>query len=164
LQTSAGDVRLKIPKLREQTFGTAIIERYRRREGSVEEALIEMYLAGVSGRFIEDITAPLWGTPVSPSTVSKLNKKIYGTIQAWRNRPIEGGHPYVYLDGIVLKAALLSQPPVAHFNDEDEFRLWTSMSALYFPKSVGLGLQAGMGPHCLFASSTARCRATRHGS
>src|SRR6201997_4218531 len=103
LQTSAGEVSLKIPKLRRQTFETAIIERYRRRESSVEEALIEMYLAGVSGRRVEDITEALWGTRVSPSTVSDLNKKIYGTIEAWRNRPIEGEHPYVYLDGIVLK-------------------------------------------------------------
>src|SRR5262249_36600265 len=77
--------------------------RYRRRESSVEEALIEMYLAGVSVRRVEDITEALWGTRVSPSTVSDLNKKIYGTIEAWRNRPIEGDHPYVYLDGIVLK-------------------------------------------------------------
>ena len=46
LQTSAGEVNLKVPKLRRQTFETAIIERYRRRESSVEEALIEMYLAG----------------------------------------------------------------------------------------------------------------------
>ena len=46
LQTKAGEVRLKVPKLRQQTFETAIIERYRRRESSVEEALIEMYLAG----------------------------------------------------------------------------------------------------------------------
>jgi transposase-like protein len=43
------------------------------------------------------------GTRVSPSTVSDLNKKIYGTIETWRNWPIEGEHPYVYLDGIVLK-------------------------------------------------------------
>jgi transposase-like protein len=62
-----------------------------------------MYLAGVSVRRVEDITEALWGTRVSPSTVSDLNKKIYGTIEAWRNCPIEGGHPYVYLDGIVLK-------------------------------------------------------------
>jgi putative transposase len=62
-----------------------------------------MYLAGVSVRRVEDITEALWGTRVSPSTVSDLNKKIYGTIEAWRNRPIEGDHPYVYLDGIVLK-------------------------------------------------------------
>ena len=55
LQTKAGEVRLKVPKLRQQTFETAIIERYRRRESSVEEALIEMYLAGVSVRRVEDI-------------------------------------------------------------------------------------------------------------
>jgi putative transposase len=103
LQTKAGEVKLRIPKLRKQTFETAIIERYRRRESSVEEALIEMYLAGVSVRRVEDITEALWGTRVSPSTVSDLNKKIYGTIEAWRNRPIDGEHPYVYLDGIVLK-------------------------------------------------------------
>lgn len=101
--TKAGEVDLKVPKLRKQTFETAIIERYKRRETSIEEALIEMYLAGVSVRRVEDITEALWGTRVSSGTVSKLNKKVYGHIEAWRNRPIEGEHPYVYLDGIVLK-------------------------------------------------------------
>ena len=76
-------------ELRRQTFETAIIERYRRRESSVEEALIEMYLAGISVRRVEDITEALWGTRVSPSTVSNLNKKIYAKIEAWRNRRIE---------------------------------------------------------------------------
>jgi transposase-like protein len=103
LETKAGEVTLKVPKLRRQTFETAIIERYKRRETSVEEALIEMYLAGVSVRRVEDITEILWGTRVSPSTVSDLNKKIYATIEAWRMKPIEGAHPYVYLDGVVLK-------------------------------------------------------------
>ncbi|MDD5169493.1 MAG: IS256 family transposase [Syntrophales bacterium] len=103
LHTRAGEVRLKVPKLRQQTFETAIIERYRRREASVEEALIEMYLAGVSVRRVEDITEALWGTKVSPGTISNLNKKVYEKIEAWRNRPIEGTYPYVYLDGIVLK-------------------------------------------------------------
>ncbi len=83
-------VRLRMPKLRAQTFETAIIE-HRRRASAVEEALIETYLAGVSVRRVEDIT----GTRVSPSTVSELNKEIYGTIEAWRNRPIDGEHPYV---------------------------------------------------------------------
>ena len=92
-----------MPKLRKQTFETAIIERYQRRESSVEEALIEMYLAGVSVRRVEDITEALWGTKVSPGTVSNLNKKIYAKIDAWRHRPIEGDHPYVFLDGIVMK-------------------------------------------------------------
>jgi transposase-like protein len=69
----------------------------------VEEALVEMYLAGVSVRRVEDITEALWGTRVSPSTVSELNQKIYAQIEAWRNRPIEGNHPYVFLDGLWLK-------------------------------------------------------------
>lgn len=103
LQTKAGEVTLKVPKLRRQALETAIIERYRRRESSVEEALMEMYLAGVSVRRVEDITEALWGTRVSPSAVSDLNKKIYERIEAWRNQPITAIHPYVYLDGIVMK-------------------------------------------------------------
>lgn len=103
LHTKAGPVALKVPKLRHLPLETAIIERYRRRESSVEEALVEMYLAGVSVRRVEDITEALWGTRVSPSTVSELNQKIYEQIEAWRNRPIEGEYPYVYLDGVYLK-------------------------------------------------------------
>ena len=103
LHTKAGVVDLRVPRLRSLPFETQIIERYRRRESSVEEALVEMYLAGVSVRRVEDITEALWGTKVSPSTVSELNQKIAATIDAWRNRPIEGEFPYVYLDGIWLK-------------------------------------------------------------
>jgi len=103
LETKAGRVSLKVPKLRKLTFETAIIERYRRRESSVEEALVQMYLAGVSVRRVEDITEALWGTRVSPSTVSDLNKKIYERIESWRTRPLTGKHPYVYLDGLYLK-------------------------------------------------------------
>lgn len=104
LTTTSGDVTLKVPKLKGVSFETAIIERYRRRESSVEEALIEMYLAGVSVRRVEDITEALWGTKVSPSTISELNKKAYVHIEEWRNRPLQGGkYPYVYVDGIYLK-------------------------------------------------------------
>jgi len=103
LETKAGEVTLKVPKLRRLPFETAIIERYRRREASVEEALVEMYLAGVSVRRVEDITEALWGTRVSSGTVSRLNQRIYAQIDAWRTKPIEGSHPYVFLDGLVLK-------------------------------------------------------------
>ena len=104
LTTTSGDVPLHAPRLKGISFETAIIERYRRRESSVEEALIEMYLAGVSVRRVEDITEALWGSKVSASTISELNKKAYVNIEAWRNRPLQGGkYPYVYVDGIYLK-------------------------------------------------------------
>lgn len=101
--TTAGEVNLKMPKLKGVAFETAIIERYRRRETSVEEALIEMYLAGVSVRRVEDITEALWGTKVSPGTISNLNKKAYEHIEQWRNRQLKDDYPYVYVDGIFLK-------------------------------------------------------------
>ncbi len=104
LTTTSGDVTLHVPRLKGISFETAIIERYRRRESSVEEALIEMYLAGVSVRRVEDITEALWGSKVSASTISELNKKAYVNIEDWRNRPLQGGkYPYVYVDGIYLK-------------------------------------------------------------
>jgi len=103
LETKAGEVTLRVPKLRRLPFETAIIERYKRRESSVEEALVEMYLAGVSVRRVEDITEALWGTRVSSGTVSRLNQRIYRHIEAWRNREITAEFPYVYLDGVILK-------------------------------------------------------------
>jgi len=125
--TKAGEVDLKMPKLRKQTFETAIIERYKRRETSIEEALMEMYLAGVSVRRVEDITEALWGTRVSSGTVINLNKKVYKHIEAWRNRAIEGEYPYVYLDGIVLKRSWAGEIKnvsvlVAIGVDQDGFR------------------------------------------
>ncbi|MCQ5071762.1 transposase, partial [Adlercreutzia sp. DFI.6.23] len=68
LTTTSGQVTLRMPKLKGMRFATAIIERYKRRETSVEEAMIEMYLAGVSPRRIEDVSEILWGASVSAST------------------------------------------------------------------------------------------------
>lgn len=87
LTTTSGDVTLHMPRLKGVSFETAIIERYRRRESSVE-----------------DITEALWGSKVSPATISELNKKAYVHIEDWRNRPLQGGrYPYVYVDGIYLR-------------------------------------------------------------
>lgn len=78
-QTTAGDVTLKVPKLKGVQFETAIIERYRRRECSVEEALIEMYLAGVSVRRVEDIPK-LFGEPkYLPELSVTLTRKLTST-------------------------------------------------------------------------------------
>lgn len=103
LLTTSGEVELKIPRLRTLPFETQIIKRYQMRQSSVEEALIEMYLAGVSVRRVKDITEALWNTKISSSTVSELNQKIYDKIEEWRNQPIQGEHPYIFLDGVYLK-------------------------------------------------------------
>lgn len=103
LTTSSGEATIRMPKLKGARFTTAIIERYSRRESSVEEAMIEMYLAGVSTRRIEDVSEILWGSSVSAATVSNLNEKAFASVEEWRNRPLERAYPYVYVDGIYLK-------------------------------------------------------------
>jgi len=103
LETPLGSVTLKMPKLRSLPFESAIIERYRRKMISVEEALMEMYLAGVSVRRVENITEALWGSKVSPGTISNLNKQLYEKIDAWRNQKLAPEYVYLYLDGIWLK-------------------------------------------------------------
>ena len=105
LTTTSGQVTLKMPKLKGMRFATAIIERYRRRETSVEEAMIEMYLAGVSTRRIEDVSEILWGASVSAATVSNLNDRAFEAVEEWRSRPLTCAYPYVFVDGIYLKRA-----------------------------------------------------------
>jgi len=105
LTTTSGQVTLKMPKLKGVRFATAVIERYKRRETSVEEAMIEMYLAGVSTRRIEDVSEILWGASVSASTASNLNEKAFEAVEEWRCRPLTCAYPYVFVDGIYLKRA-----------------------------------------------------------
>ena len=103
LATTSVEVTIRMPKLKGMRFTTAIIERYRRRETSVEEAMVEMYLAGVSTRRIEDVSEILCGSSVSAATVSNLNEKAFASVEEWRNRPLERAYPYAYVDGIYLK-------------------------------------------------------------
>ena len=61
---------VRVPKLKGAVFESAVIERYGRREESVEEALIDMYLAGVSTRRVDDISQALWGSRMPPKNSS----------------------------------------------------------------------------------------------
>ena len=102
--TASGQVNLKIPKLKGILFQTAILERYKRRESSFEEAMIEMYLAGVSVRRINDIAEILSEKSISSSAISQLNKTVYEKIEKWRNRSLnEHKYSYLYVDGTYLK-------------------------------------------------------------
>ena len=100
LTAKAGRLELKVPKLKGALFESAVIERYRRREQSVEESLIDMYLAGVSTSQVDDISQLLWGDRMPSQTLSDKLKRIYGEIDQWRTRPLESEYPYVFVDGV----------------------------------------------------------------
>ena len=100
LTVKAGKMSLKVPKLKGAVFESAVIERYRRREESVEEALIDMYLAGVSTRQVDDVSQLLWGDRMPSQTLSDKLKKVYADIDEWRVRPLEQDYPYLFMDGV----------------------------------------------------------------
>ncbi len=103
LTTTSGQVALRMPKLKGMRFAAAIIERHKRRETSVEEAMIETCLAGVSTRRVEDASEILWGASASAGTVSNLNDKAFEAVERWRSRSLERACPYVFADGIHLE-------------------------------------------------------------
>lgn len=80
---------LHVSRLKGVSFEAAIIERYRRRESGVEEAMIERVLTGVSVQRMEDITQALWSSKASPATISELNEKAYVHLGDCRSRPLQ---------------------------------------------------------------------------
>jgi len=109
LTTRVGEIELEVPRMRVLQFQTEVIERYRRMEISLEEAMIEMYLSGISTRRISDITKALCDTTVSASKQSRLNKRVYERLEAFINRPLETYYPYLsylYVDGMVIKSRM----------------------------------------------------------
>lgn len=94
---------VKVPKLKGALFESAVIQRYRTRESSVEEALMEMYFSGVSTRQVGSISERLWGNRIPPQTLNNDLKRVYEDIGEWRNRLLERDFPYVFMDGIWLR-------------------------------------------------------------
>jgi len=94
---------LRVPRDREGTFVTEIFERYKRMTGEVEEAVLEMYLQGVSTRKVGDITTELSKVKISKDAVSRIAGRLEGELKRWRNRPLEKAYIYLFMDAIFLK-------------------------------------------------------------
>lgn len=105
LTTEVGHIeQLRVPRTREGAFLTEVFERYRRLTGSLEEAVLEMYLQGVSTRKVEAITGKLSGIRISKDAVSRIAERLDETLSAWRSRRLDEAYPYLYLDATYLKA------------------------------------------------------------
>ena len=100
LAAKAGRPGLKVPKLKGALFESAVIERCRRRGESVEETLIDMHLAGVSARQVDDTGQLPWGGRMPSRTLSDKLKRVYAEIDEWRTRPLGDECPYVFVDGV----------------------------------------------------------------
>jgi putative transposase len=105
LVTPAGKIeRLEVPRDREGEFVTELFERYKRMTGDVEEAILEMYLSGISVRKIAGVTEALSRVKVGKDAVSRIARRLEEQQREWRERSVEEkGYPYLYLDATYLK-------------------------------------------------------------
>jgi len=129
LVTPAGKIeRLEVPRDREGEFVTELFERYKRMTGDVEEAVLEMYLSGISVRKIAGVTEALSRMKVGKDAVSRIARRLEEQQRAWRERPLgEKAYPYLYLDATYLKvrwgASVTSMAVLACVGvDEEGFR------------------------------------------
>jgi putative transposase len=105
LLTPAGKIeRLEVPRDREGEFVTEVFERYKRMTGDVEEAILEMYLSGISVRKIAGVTDALSRVKVGKDAVSRISRRLEEQQRKWRERSLkEKEYPYLYLDATYLK-------------------------------------------------------------
>ncbi len=118
LSTSLGPSTFQLPRARVQIadggtreWQSAVVPRYQRRTGRVDEALLGVYLSGTNGRRIRSALAPLLkGAPLSKDAVSRLTGRLAGDFAAWRNRDLaEEQIRYLFLDGWYPKVRLGKQ-------------------------------------------------------
>ncbi len=105
LVTPAGKIeRLEVPRDREGEFVTEVFERYKRMTGDVEEAVLEMYLSGISVRKIAGVTDALSKVRIGKDAVSRIASRLEEQQKQWRERSLEEKeYPYLYLDATYLK-------------------------------------------------------------
>lgn len=106
LSTTAGDLELRIPKLRTGSFFPSLLERRRRIDQALFAVVMEAYLHGVSTRKVDDLVKALGAdTGISKSEVSRICKDLDAEVSAFRDRSLKDiTYPYVFLDATYCKA------------------------------------------------------------
>jgi putative transposase len=102
-QTRAGNVELRIPKLRTGSYFPSFLEPRRAVEKALTAVIQEAYVQGVSTRAMDDLVQAMGGTGISKSQVSRLCEEIDERVEAFLTRPIEGEWVYLWIDATYLK-------------------------------------------------------------
>jgi len=101
--TRAGDIPLRIPKLRQGSYFPSLLEPRRRAEQALLAVVQQAYIEGVSTRKVDDLLQALGLTGIDKSQVSRICKDLTEVVEAFRNRQLEGSYPYVWLDALYVK-------------------------------------------------------------
>ena len=101
--TRVGTVELKVPRVRDSSYFPSLLEPRRKAERALSAVVQEAYVHGVSTRKVDELVKALGMTGISKSRVSELCEELDGEVERFRNRPLEGSYPYVWVDATYLK-------------------------------------------------------------
>ena len=99
-ETRVGEIPLRIPKLREGNFFPSLLEPRRRAEKALLAVVQAAYVQGVSTRKVDDLLQALGLTGIDKSKVSRICRELDVFVEAFRNRPLDGCYPYLWLDAL----------------------------------------------------------------
>ena len=104
LHTKYGHIEdLEVPRDRNGQFQTHVFEPYQRRDGWLEEAVIQMYKSGMGTRDVARFIESMFGSQYSPATISNITATVLEDIQKWQQRPLNRRYAVIYLDGLYVK-------------------------------------------------------------
>ncbi|WP_337099900.1 IS256 family transposase [Paenibacillus sp. YIM B09110] len=104
LHTKFGNIEdLTVPRDRNGGFQTQVFEPYQRRDGWLEEAVIQMYKSGMGTRDVARFMESMFGSHYSPTTVSNIMATVLEDIKNWQVRPLSKRYSVIYLDGLYIK-------------------------------------------------------------
>lgn len=102
--TRAGTVELRVPRVRDSSYFPSLLEPRRLAERALSAVVQEAYVHGVSTRKVDELVKALGMDGISKSRVSELCEELDEQVERFRNRPLEGTHPYVWIDATYVKA------------------------------------------------------------
>jgi len=103
LRTSTGDTTIQMPRDRNSTFQSPLLDAYQTSTNELEDKIIGLYAKGMSARDIQATLHEAYGVEVSPATISTVTDKVWSLVEGWQNRALAAVYPIVYLDAIHLK-------------------------------------------------------------
>jgi putative transposase len=104
LHTKFGHIEdLQVPRDRNGDFQTQMFQPYQRRDGWLEEAVIQMYKSGMGTRDVARFIESMFGSHYSPTTVSNITATVLEDIHVWQSRPLNKRYSVIYLDGLYVK-------------------------------------------------------------
>jgi transposase-like protein len=103
VRSSGGDVTIQVPRDRNSSFQSPLLEPYQSSTNELEEKIIGLYAKGISTRDIQETLRDLYGVEVTPTTISTITDKVWSLVEAWQNRPLATIYPIVFLDALHLK-------------------------------------------------------------